>query len=286
MLYNRIIKGLVFSLVTAVSVATYSFQAQAYEAGTISIKPLNFNLNNFSLGTRPKDSSFSIPTFAPTPDFSGVRQITKSSKLNGWRSPLQFGFSEGDRNGNSYAFEAGYVVIKDWEVFGRAGFCHERPKGQFIQGSEHSFRMKPRNDWALSLGLRRYFETSNAFKPFLSVSMGFVSQGATKLKYWAHNIFAGNVVKDDIFQGQKNLVNRQALFSFEAALGADYVFNKNWAISGSVAARYNQRGSSKTVLLPYVPGLAPFPVPARPLTYKDNKQHWYMPVTLSIKCMF
>lgn len=280
-----------FSTIISTCLALTSFVAQplhaeAYAPGTISFKPLNVNVTNYTFGLTGKDSRFRSTGFTYIPDFN-VREVTFDRKINVFRSPASWGFNEGDRNGNSYGVELGYLFGMDWEIFGRVGFCRERGKGAFYAGDQ-LYTFRTRNDYGLSLGVRHYVDMDSNWKPFLAVAFGWVSQGKTKARVKAHSPFAAFPEQDTVVFGDYTLLKHQNLFTFELSAGTDYVFHPNWALSTYIAVRYNQRGGSQTTSYPAAftefNGI-PFPLPPREMKYSDNKQRWYIPLVVSLKCM-
>jgi opacity protein-like surface antigen len=260
-------------------------QADAYAPGTFTFKPINANIASYIFRRKSTDSVITANAF------NFVTGITTAFRLPtpAFRSPLSFGFHESDRNGTGYGVEMGYVIGWDWEIFGRAGYSRERGLERFLVGN-NSFDFKTRNNYGLSLGARHYFDLDSAWKPFIALAAGYTSQGETKAQINAHSALSENISLDPSL-GTYKLLKRQNLFSFELSAGTDYVFNKNWALTCTVALRYNQRGGSSTVNTPgflvMTPGLPfPFPVPAGPVKYADHKQRWYIPVTFSLKFMF
>jgi opacity protein-like surface antigen len=283
----RIFRNHFTCLLIAASFNSTTVHAAAYAPGTFTFKPINVNMASLTMGLEAKDSfivSEGINFLNP------AAPVNMRVPVNVYRSPMPFGFNECDRNAIGYGVEMGYVIGRDVEVFGRAGYSHERPKARFIV-ADRSFEFKPRNNYGLSLGARYYINLESAWKPFLSVSAGYTSQGETKAQIYAHSPLALSNIEFDQSIGIYKLLKQQNLFSFELSAGTDYAFNKNWALSCSVALRYNKRGGSSSINTPgalsTVPGV-PFPVqlPPRVVSYSDHKQQWYIPVTVSLKFMF
>jgi hypothetical protein len=259
--------------------------ADAYAPGTFTFKPLNINVSSFSGGFTAQDSKFiSTGLNATTGTVFPLVPEIRTIKTDAYRTTLPFGFSESDRNGIGYGVEMGYVIGRDWEAFGRAGYSHERPMPRFTVGNR-SYDFHERNNYGLSLGVRHYIDMESAWKPFFAAALGFVSQGQTKARIYGHALLSNNPNNDPLL-GNYRLLKAKALLSCELAIGTDYAFNKNWALSASVAVRYNQRGGSNVINTPgfFSPQLGPFPPQAD--IYADNKQRWYIPVTLSLKFMF
>jgi hypothetical protein len=277
------VAGLVLAAICNSSPA-WAVPAVAYEAGMFTFKPLNVNIASINRGFRSPDSRFKATGLDATsgtvfPFFDQTRRLHESA----FRTTVPLGFSESDRNAVAYGIEMGYLVYGNCEVFGRVGYSHERPMPRFTVG-DRSYDFNARNNYALSLGLRHYMNTDSAWKPYLAAAFGFVSQGETKAKIYGHSLFA-NDPKSDPFIGKYKLLKRKALFSFELSLGTDYILNKNWALSASVAVRYNQRAGSTVINTPGVMTMFG-PLPPRSDHYADSKQRWYIPVTVSLKFMF
>jgi hypothetical protein len=249
-------------------------ETYAYAPGTFSIKPINFNFGSFAFGFKHQDSQLSSLTSQPV----------STIKTDAFKRPVNFGFAESDRNGVGYAFELGYVIKNDWEFFARAGYCREAGNGAFHFGI-NTIKFQDRDNYGFSFGPRKYFDFQSPWKPFVQAAAGLTIQGDTKANIAWHNP-AGFGIATDIYIREYKLAKQSTLFNFELGLGTDYTFTDYFALSLSVALRYNQRGGGSTVAIPGNNTSFLFPVPPTTLTYRDNKQHWYVPITLSLKFMF
>lgn len=258
---------------------TGSSDGYAYEAGTFSIKPLNITFSSIMPTLRHKDSSFNTTGPVLVPAVFPLPQQTRTVRDAAWHKILQFGFSEGDRNGYGYGFEAGYVFLKNAEIFARAGFCSENPSIQFVVG-DRSYRFQRRTNYGLSLGFRYYYDLNPSWKPYASAAFGFVSQGkATSNIYW-HNPFNRTTTTDPLI-GRFNMLKASYLPSFEMAVGTDYLFTPRVVLSAAIGLRYTKRGGSTVINTPGA--VVGIPLPARRLVYSDYKPEWSIPVTFSLK---
>jgi hypothetical protein len=251
-------------------------ETHAYAPGTVGLKPVNFNFGRLAFGHQNNDSFFS---YNPVSFYNTVNNV----KTDAFRRGFDMGFAESDRHGFGYGVELGVVVYDDWELFGRFGYCREKGNGRFNTG-DYSFDFKNRNNYGFSFGPRKYFDFQSSWKPFVQLAAGFTVQGKTSSTILGHPI-TNNDLNNDIPIGNYKLTNRKTLFTGELGIGTDYAFTDYFALSFSVAVRYNQRGGSSTTQLP---GLnIPF-VPLSPttFTYKSNIQRWVVPFTLSLKFMF
>lgn len=248
----------------------------AYKAGTIGLKPINFNFGRLAFGHQRPDSFFS---YDPVSFNNPVNNV----KTDAFRRGFDMGYAESDRNGFGYGVELGVVVYDDWELFGRFGYCRERPNGRFITG-DYSFDFKHRNNYGFAFGPRKYFDFQTPWKPFVQLAAGFTVQGKTNSTILWHPATSSNA-DSDIPIGNYKLTNKKVLFTGELGIGTDYAFTDYFALSFSVAVRYNQRGGASATQLP---GLnIPFvPISPTTLTYKSNYQRWVVPFTLSLKFMF
>jgi len=261
--------------------------ADPYAPGTLTIKPLNFNFSTFGIGFRQKDSQFNVPgLLLPNVSPPNATSILIRGKENAYRSPLNFGFQESDRNGIGYGAEIGYLVAQNWEIFGRAGYCHQRPNGRILFGNL-SFNFKSRNNYGFAVGTRLYFDFDSKWRPFVAAALGFTQQGKAKATINAHSPYTAFSSKTDVPIGNYTLAKSKMLASFELNVGIDYAFTSNIAMTFNAGLRYNQRAGGSTFTTPATLTTYPFPflVPATTGTYKDHKQHWYIPVTVSLKFM-
>jgi hypothetical protein len=254
-----------------------STSSMAYEAGTFTFKPINANITSMSFGLQKKDSKFrtvglSFPTFQDVP-------VSKTESA--YRSPVSFGFQESDGAYLGYGVEAGYLVAKNWEIFGRVGYGHQHPNGRTMFG-DLSTDFKPRNNTGFGIGSRLYFETASPWQPFVGAGAGVTLQGETKLTL---NMRSGHFTNTDLAFGTYKVFGRKTLYSGEISAGTDYVFNKNLALTLSVALRYSDRGGATTLTTPPF-ALGTGQIVRRTLYYKDNRQRWYLPITMSLKFMF
>ncbi len=256
--------------------------AEAYAPGTFTFKPFNVNLGNYALGFRQPDSKIITAGIDPLTQTS----IPVNLKENVYRSPVNFGFAESDRNGYGYGVEAGYVIGWDTEIYGRIGMNRQRGTGKFLVG-DYSFRFQHRDNYGFALGARHYLDFQSSWKPFFGANMGLTKQGSANAKIYGHHPFNGFYADKDQFIGKYRLAKSSTLINFEISAGTDYAFTKRLALSLSIGLRYAQRGGGSTVQIPaFTPtNPFPFPLPARSVTYADNKQHWYVPITASLKFM-
>lgn len=252
-----------------------SSYAEVYPAGTFSVKPININFSSFTFGLREPDSKISSEGRSPR---TGVLETT-NFRDDVYKTPLSLGFHESDRNGYGYGIELGYVIGWNTEILLRAGASREKGK-KIISIAERTFDFDARNNYGFALGARKYFDCDKTWRPFIGVVAGFTVQGATKALVREHNPFTFLLYNDPAI-GKFTLLKQKTLYNFEVHAGTDYLFNETWALTFNVGLRYGQRGGSSSIT---TPGLVT--TPARVVNYMDNRDRWFVPITVSLKIIF
>lgn len=263
-----------------------SVEKSYYQRGMVSIRFLNANISTMA-GSFVKPSTRIrtryVAGFAPGPIV--FNNAVEFDTFRAPRGPRGFGFDHGTRRGLSYGFELGYTIADNVEVFLRPSYIYEAGEkiemarglnfllGQPNTDAGRTFEFEDRSTYALSFGLRKYFDMDSRWLPYIGIAAGFESQGATKLtaSSFTHDVAnSTKIIGDFEAQSRKNYATANLEF------GLDYRLSENIAISANLGINYHQKPKAEEFVS----------IAGESFGFQDNHREFTFPVNFSMKFSF